>query len=75
MANMKHVNQYIKANWPELDIEAVRGDGYVYFDGADGFDKVESIYVHAPSMSTNDLVDLCMENIQDAVNRKELLNW
>lgn len=75
MANMKHVNQYIKANWPELDIEAVRGDGYVYFDGADGFDKVESIYVHAPSISTRDLVDLCMENIQDAVTHKELLEW
>lgn len=67
MANMKHVNQYIKANWSELDIEAVRGDGYVYFDGDDGFDKVESIYVNVPSISTRDLVDLCMENIQDSV--------
>lgn len=75
MANMAHVNQYIKANWPELDIKAIRGDGYVYFDGDDGFDKVESIYVHAPSLSTNDLVDLCMEQIQEAVNHKELLNW
>lgn len=67
MANMNHVNQYIKANWPELDIEAVRGEGYVYFDGADGFDKVESIYVNVPSISTNDLVDLCMEQIQDSI--------
>lgn len=66
MANMTHVNQYIKANFPELDIKAVRGDGYVYFDGDDGFDKVESIYVHAPSICTNDLVDLCLEQIQDA---------
>lgn len=67
MANMTHVNRYIKANFPELDIKAVRGDGYVYFDGDDGFDKVESIYVHAPSISTIDLVDLCMEQIQDSI--------
>ena len=67
MANITHVNQYIKANFPELDIKAVRGDGYVYFDGDDGFDKVESIYVHAPSISTRDLVDLCMEQIQDSI--------
>lgn len=67
MANMTQVNQYIKANFPELDIKAVRGDGYVYFDGDDGFDKVESIYVHAPSISTIDLVDLCMEQIQDSI--------
>ena len=67
MANMTHVNQYIKANFPELDIKAVRGDGYVYFDGDDGFDKVESIYVNAPSISTVDLVDMCMEQIQDSI--------
>lgn len=67
MANMTHVNQYIKANFPELDIEVVRGEGYVYFDGVDGFDKVESIYVHAPSVSTNDLVDMCMQQIQDSI--------
>lgn len=75
MANLKQVNQYIKANFPKLDIKAVRGDGYVYFDGDDGFDKVRSIYVHAPSIGTNDLVDLCMEQIQEALNHKELLNW
>ena len=67
MANMTHVNQYIKANFPELDIKAVRGDGYVYFDGDDGFDKVASIYVNAPSISTSDLVDLCLEQIQDSI--------
>jgi hypothetical protein len=66
MANMRHVNQYIKTNFPTLKIEAVRGDGYVYFDGEDGFDKVESIMVHTPSVSTDDLVCMVMEQIQDA---------
>lgn len=65
MANMREVNRYIKANFPELDIEAVRGDGYVYFDGKDGFDKVPSIMVHPVSCSTETLADLCMQEIQD----------
>ena len=66
MANMTHVNQYIKANFPELDIKAVRGDGYVYFDGDDGFDKVESLMVSSTSVDTDTLVDMVIEQIQDA---------
>ena len=66
MANMRHVNQYIKTNFPTLQIEAVRGDGYVYFDGEDGFDKVESLMVCSTSVSTDDLVCMVMEQIQDA---------
>jgi hypothetical protein len=65
MANMKHVNQYIKASYPTLDIEAVRGEGYVYFDGKDGFNKVESIYVHPVSADTSELADMCLQNIAD----------
>lgn len=66
MANMTHVNQYIKVNFPELDIKAVRGDGYVYFDGDDGFDKVESLMVSSTSVDTDTLVDMVIEQIQDA---------
>lgn len=65
MANMRHVNQYIKTNFPTLKIEAVRGDGYVYFDGKDGFDKVESLMVCSTSVDTSTLVDLVLEQIQD----------
>lgn len=65
MANMRHVNQYIKTNFPTLDIEAVRGNGYVYFDGKDGFDKVESLMVCSTSVDTSTLVDLVLEQIQD----------
>jgi len=65
MANMRHVNQYIKTNFPTLKIEAVRGDGYVYFDGEDGFDKVESLMVCSTSVDTSTLVDLVLEQIQD----------
>lgn len=65
MANMKQVNQYIKTNFPNLKIEAVRGEGYVYFDGDDGFGKVNSIYAHPVSTSTEDMVDFVMQEIQD----------
>ena len=65
MANMRIVNQYIKTNFPTLKIEAVRGDGYVYFDGEDGFDKVESLMVCSTSVDTSTLVDLVLEQIQD----------
>lgn len=65
MANMKHVNQYIKSNFPDLDIEAVRCEGYVYFDGKDGFDKVESVYSNPPTTSTAAMVDMCLQNIAD----------
>ena len=65
MANMRIVNQYIKTNFPTLKTEAVRGDGYVYFDGEDGFDKVESLMVCSKSVTTDDLVDMVIEQIAD----------
>lgn len=63
MANMKEVNKAIKVSYPSLDIEAVRGNGYVYFDGNDGYDKIESIMVNAPTTSTATLIRLCLEEI------------
>ena len=65
MANMKAVNQYIKMNFPNLKVEAVRGEGYIYFDGDDGFDKIDSIYVNSVSISTSDLVDIVMETLDE----------
>jgi len=65
MANMRHVNQYIKTNFPDLRVEAVRGEGYVYFDGEDGFDKIESIYVNPVSISTDDLIEIIMETLDE----------
>ena len=65
MANMRHVNQYIKTNFPDLKVEAVRGEGYVYFDGEDDFDKIESIYVNPVSISTDDLMEIIMETLDE----------
>lgn len=52
MANFRKINDAVRTEFPALDIEAVRGDGYIYFDGDDGFDKVPSIWANPPSLNT-----------------------
>ena len=65
MANFAAVNRALKAAYPALDIKAVRGDGYVYFDGDDGFDKIDSIFVHPVNTSTEDLTRIVIEAVAD----------
>jgi hypothetical protein len=67
MANMAAVNKAIKSRFPHLDIEVVRGDGYVYFDGADGFDKIESIMTHPVYTPTDDVMRMTIEQIKHAL--------
>jgi len=64
MANFRKVNAEIKTI-TGMDIEAVRGDGYVYFDGKDGFDKVASVYVHPVTTPTDEMLRLCIESINE----------
>jgi hypothetical protein len=67
MANMKAVNKGIKEAFGcDLGIKAVRGDGYVYFIDS-GFDKIESIMTHPVSTSTEDMIRLCIDNIDCAI--------
>lgn len=63
MANMKEVNRGIKANFPQYEITAYRGDCYVYFYF--GVHQIDSLYVHPVNTPTNDLIDLCLQQIQD----------
>lgn len=65
MANFAAVNKALKAAYPALDIEVVRGNGYVYFDGKDGFDKIESICVNPASTSTAALTRFVIESVED----------
>jgi hypothetical protein len=65
MANFAAVNKALKAAYPALDIEAVRGAGYVYFGGDDGFDKINSIFVHPTCTSTADLTRIVIEAASD----------
>lgn len=74
MANFKEVNKQIKKAYPHLDILAVRGDGYVYFDGDDGFDKIPSIYTNPPSTGTQTLIKMCLSRIEYAITDGVLLS-
>jgi len=65
MANFAAVNKALKAAYPALDVEAVRGEGYVYFDGDDGFDKINSIFVHPVNISTEDLTRFVIEAVAE----------
>jgi hypothetical protein len=67
MANFAAVNKALKTAYPALDIEVVRGEGYVYFDGDDGFDKIDSIFVHPTSTSTADLTRFVIESVSDLI--------
>lgn len=67
MANFTAVNKAIKKAFPNLDIQAVRGNGYVYFDGDNGFDRVESIYSHPIGTSTETMIRFCIRNINEAI--------
>lgn len=68
MANMKAVNKAVKAEFPNMDVEAVRGDGYVYFDGADGFDKIPSLYANPVVTSTESMIQMVLSDIRAAIN-------
>ena len=66
MANFRKVNAEIKKQFPDLDIEVVRGVGYVYFSGEDGFNKIDSIMTHPTSTSTEDVIRMAKEEIEYA---------
>lgn len=71
MANFRSVNKAIKEAYPNLDIKAIRGEGYVYFDGEDGFDQVASIYTHPTSTTTEAMIRFCMYEINKAIENDE----
>lgn len=64
MANFKEVNKAIKTMFPNLNIDIVRGDGYIYYDG-DEFDNIDSLYTHPVSTPTDDVIRLCVDDIED----------
>lgn len=68
MANFREVNKAVKVCFPVLDIEVVRGKGYVYFCGVDaiGLD-LESIMTHPVSTSTEDLIRMAIVDITESV--------
>lgn len=69
MANFKEVNKFVKTNFPSIDVEVVRGEGYVYYFGNDS-DKLESIMTHPTSTSTEDLCYLVAQDLSDLIGEK-----
>lgn len=67
MANFAAVNAAIKAAFPTLDIQAIRCKGYVFFDGNNGFDNIESVYSHPTSTTTDTMIRLCLIKINEAI--------
>lgn len=67
MANMKTVNQLIKKNYPQHDIKAYRGEGYVYF--VCGFNEIESIYINPVTADTDKLANMVVEHLQDYLSQ------
>jgi len=71
MANMKSVNKIIKAKYPHLEIEAVRGDCYVYF--VFGVHTVDSLYVNPVTTNTDTLAELAIDQINDFLIENDLI--
>lgn len=65
VANFRDVNRAIRARFPGLDIEAVRGAVYVYFAG-DNAEGTASIYAHPVSTPTADMIRMAIEHINAA---------
>lgn len=70
MANMKEVNKVIKCEFKNLDIVAVRGDGYIYYSGADGFDQIASLYTNPVTTSTEIVIKLVLQDIKHYLENK-----
>jgi hypothetical protein len=64
---MARINKAIAAAYPGKDIEAVAGAGYIYFDGADGFDQIPSIMMHPRSVSAPDRQRIVMDHVARAI--------
>jgi hypothetical protein len=60
---MSKTNKAIRAAYPDKDIEAIAGAGYIYFDGNDGFDKIPSIMIHPRSVSAADRQRIILEHV------------
>ena len=64
MITLKQLNKFIAANWPELDIEMVKGKGYYYYVGHFGY-EMESTLVNILNCTTREWWE---QEITGAVN-------
>ena len=64
MANFKEVNRRIKKEFPCMDIEVVRGDGYFYYIGSHG-ESLDSVMAHPVSTSTDEIIKMAINDVYD----------
>jgi hypothetical protein len=70
-ATIKNLNAAIAARYPKLDIELVRGEGYFYFAGIDGY-EVESIYICYLNQATREhWLDHVFGNIDAMIAKRD----
>ena len=67
---MAKINKALKAAYPDKDIEAVAGSGYIFFDGDDAFDKIPSIYCCPKSVSAAVRMTLVMDQVSEYFSSK-----
>jgi hypothetical protein len=60
---MAQVNKAIRKRFPKRHIEAIRGDGYVWFCGLDT-DVIASVFANPPTTPTEDMIRICIEEIE-----------
>jgi len=64
-ATLKKLNAIIAKDYPKLNIELVKGDGYFYFIGDDGFDEIDSIYMNALNQAPLDRWEILLHCVID----------
>ena len=70
-ASLKNLNNHIAKAYPGLDIEFVKGEGYFYFCGHDGY-AVESIYIcYLNQASKERWIDYINGNIDSMIDDLE----
>lgn len=72
MANMKEVNKAIKAAYPDLKVELVRGDCYAYFAHADDtYEVFPPIMSHPPVTPTDAMIRMALDTISIEIKEQK----
>jgi hypothetical protein len=68
MANIRAVNKAIRQRFPTLGVEAIRGEGYVYFLAPDPL-SVPSICANPTTTPTGDMIRMAIDEISATIEK------
>ena len=63
MANFKEVNKRVRSQFPEINIEVLRGCGYFYYSGEHG-ESLDSVMAHPITTSTDDVARMAIDDVR-----------